>query len=114
MFLPNTIALWRRRTGVNDYDEPVWGAPVRVPCAIVHLGEGAQKSSVRTDSSASRGNVVESVADAKLLFPITVKLSLIDQIEIFGVTLQASRIEPRNNVLGRLDHYEVDFIRVRP
>ena len=76
---------------------------------MVHLNGLAAISSVRTDQSASRGNAEERTEIAKLLFPSTVTIGLEDKFEILGHTLRVIKIQPRNSVLGRLDHYEVDF-----
>lgn len=109
MFIPNTFGLLARRTTRNIHSEWSYGVAKRVPCAIVHLTKGAEKTTVRADSSASRGNAEESVAAAKILFPTSVNIQVNDRFEIKGVYLRVVKIEPRNDVLGRHDHNEIDL-----
>jgi DNA-binding transcriptional regulator/RsmH inhibitor MraZ len=80
-----------------------------VPCAIVHSTRANLKTPVRADSSASRGAAEEKVAVSKILFPKTVAIDTNDKFEIDGKILRVTGIEERKNVLGQLDHFEVDF-----
>jgi hypothetical protein len=98
-----------RKTARNIHGETVWADPIEVPCGVVHLKKTVQKSSVRTDSSASRGNAEEIVVSAKILFPVYVEIEQGDRFEIMGFRLEAINIEPRNNVRGEHDHNEADF-----
>lgn len=109
MFRPNTKALLRRAGGRNVYGEQQVDAGQVVPCAVVHLNKKVQKTPVRADSSASRGNAEEFVSVSKILFPAKVQLAIGDVLEIHGVRLRATAVEPRLDVPGRLDHFEVDF-----
>jgi hypothetical protein len=109
MFLPNTTGLLTHKTGQDRFAQATYAEPKTVPCGIVHLNKAAAKTSVRTDSSASRGNAEEQVSVAKILFPITVAIVAGDKFEIQGITLRVLTIEPRLDVLGRHDHNEVDF-----
>ena len=109
MFRPNIHCLISRLTG--DYD--IHGQPAHEPaksawCAVVRLSTGRKKTSVRADSSASRGNAIEEVSDAKILFMPFEPVGDGDKIEVSGVTLRVIRVEQRFSVTGLLDHYEVD------
>jgi hypothetical protein len=109
MFVPNTFGMLSRRSIKNAYGEYSFAAPVRVPCAIVHSTRKNLKTPVRADSSASRGAAEEKIAVSKLLFPKTVAIDTNDKFEIDGKVLRVIGIEERKNVLGQLDHFEIDF-----
>jgi hypothetical protein len=109
MFIPNTTGLLSRKTGKDQYSQIVYGPAVTVPCAIVHLDAKIEKTPVRADSSASRGNAEEQVSVSKILFPKTVKPADQDKFQISGIALRVMRVEERRDVLGVIDHYEVDL-----
>jgi len=111
MFVPNTTGVLRRQTGSNIYGEPTYGHPKTVPCGVVRLAIAAEATSVRTDSSASRGAADEPEAVAKILFPANVDISIGDRFEIQTIILRCKKIEPRLAVTGKLDHWECDFDR---
>lgn len=112
MFLPNTYGMLSRKNGTNIFAEQIFGSPVKTPCAVVHLQETQVKSPIRADSSASRGNAEELTEMAKILFPRNIVLHVGDKFTILGFSLEVAKIEPRNDVLGKLDHYEVDLSQV--
>lgn len=108
MFKPNqtcTITLASRKTDL--YGRPLPGRKVRERCSVVFLNVTQEHSSVRADSSASRGNAEETTASAKLLMTTATKASVDDIIEIGGAVLKISGKSPRFDVRGNLDHYEV-------
>jgi hypothetical protein len=107
--IPNTFGMLSRRGAKNIYGEFAFQAPKRVPCAIVHSTSANLKTPVRADSSASRGAAEEKVAVTKILFPANVAIATNDKFEIDGKILRVTGIEDRKNVLGKLDHFEVDF-----
>jgi hypothetical protein len=111
MFLPNRPCQIRKRIpSFNVYGEPEDGyaPPVDALCGIVKLTFGVDQTSVRTDSSASRGNADEITADARLLFRPLYDIALGDMIVAEGRTLKVVDVQPRIAVIGRLDHYQVD------
>lgn len=112
MFLPNTYGMLSRKLGTNVFAEQTFGAAVKTPCAVVHLQAIDVKSPIRADSSASRGNADEMTEMAKILFPRNIVLHIGDKFTIQGLSLEISKIEPRLDVLGNLDHYEVDMTQV--
>lgn len=112
MFLPNTYGMLSRKLGTNVYAEQLFSAPVKTPCAVVHLQAINVKSPIRADSSASRGNADEMTEMATILFPRSIKLNIGDKFSIQGLSLEISKIEPRLSVLGSLDHYEVGMTQV--
>jgi hypothetical protein len=109
MMIPNTTGLLARQTGKDIYAQSSYAAPVVVPCAVVNLNTKVVKTPVRADSSATRGNAEEEVSVSKILFPKTVALTEGDKFIISGVNLRIIGIRQQNNVLGQLDHFEVDL-----
>ncbi len=73
-------------------------------------GRPAEPTSVRSDSSASRGNAQELVmTNAKILFPAHVRIAIGDRFEIQSYDLGLVGREPRISVAGELDHLECLF-----
>lgn len=109
MFIPNTTGKLYRRTGKDMHSEPTFAAARTVLCAIVHLNKATEKTAVRADQTASRGNAEQFVSAAKLLFPANVVPVINDKFEIRGFTLRVIKVEPRLAVTGKHDHNEVDL-----
>jgi hypothetical protein len=109
MFLPNTTGTLYRQTAKNLYGEPSFAQPRVVACGIVRLVAKAEKTSVRADSSASRGNADEEVTTSKILFPVAADPRIGDRFDIQGFVLRMIARHPRLSVYGHLDHYEVDL-----
>jgi hypothetical protein len=111
MFKPNAFCSVSRMS--EDYD--IHGRQQehvvyrRVSCGVVSLMASRQKSSVRADSSASRGAVDERVADSKILFLPGVDIRIGDKVDIHDFSLQVTGLHPRYNMAGRMDHLEVDL-----
>ena len=110
MFLPNTYGVLFSKTGRNRHGEPVFAEGKPVECAVVRLSRVQQPTSVRADSSASRGNASElAMSAAKILFPVSVTVAIGDRFKIASYDLVVTAREPRLSVTGDLDHYECDF-----
>lgn len=109
MFRPNVYCEIQRRSGVNGYGKPAFSAPERVMCGIVRLERESLKTSVRADSSATRGSAKEAVATARILFLREVRLSEGDVVEVMGIKLTVQSVWPRHHVNGRFDHWQVDL-----
>lgn len=74
------------------------------------LTSTSEATSVRTDSSASRGASREIVADARLLFPQGSEVKIDDRVDVLGHSLKVVSVFPRQALGGRLDHYQVDLM----
>lgn len=108
MFRPNqscTIVIASGRTDV--YGQALASRRVSERCAVVRLVTTNQKSSVRADSSATRGNADELVSDSLILLTKTTQANQDDLIEVAGMTLRILSKHPRFSVTGELDHYEI-------
>ena len=77
-------------------------------CSVLKLDLAVAKSSVRVDSSASRGYAHEQVVVGRLLFSKFEKLAVGDRVDLMGVSLKVASCMPRISVTGDLDHYQVD------
>lgn len=106
MFIPNTFANVFHRRGYNLYGEPHFDEPKRVPCAVVKLDIISDKTSVRTDSSASRGNANELLTETRLLFVAGQGVGLGDKVDFEGTLMVITQIFPRRNVNGEIDHLD--------
>jgi len=109
MLRPNKTAWVERQQAHNLYGEMVYGKPFAVSCAIVRLQGISGKTSVRADSSASRGSIDEATTKAKILFAKDIQILVNDKITIEGFVMLVKSVQPRFNVYGDLDHYEVEL-----
>lgn len=109
MFRPNLKCKLATYEKADGYGKRQYGPWKTVPCAIVKLVQESKKTSVRTDSSATRGTAQEILANARLLFPKYVSLKPGDRVSILGFELTVVSVFPRHNVLGNQDHWEIDF-----
>lgn len=108
MFRPNQNCQIRKVGGKTDvYGMPIAGPLVPERLAIINLNLVAVKSSVRADSSASRGNANELEADAKFLLTKTTVAEIDDMIVYGGNEFRIVSKFPRHDLQGRLDHYEI-------
>lgn len=108
MFRPNTVAsLLRKDAKRNIHGKESFQAPVPLPCAVVSLADRVVESSVRADSTASRGAAEQEVLQAKILIPIHVAVKKGDVIKVLGRLVEISSVHPRNDVFGRPHHQEI-------
>lgn len=94
--------------GRDIYGSPQLGPARPALCSIVRFEIGADKTSVRTDSSASRGNAEEATAAVRLLFPPLYRVTTGTVVEMLGARVEIISVHPRHAVSGELDHYQVD------
>ena len=110
MLLPNAKFILQKSGGNDVYGQPVPGKKTTERGSIVKFPVTDVKSSVRSDSSASRGNAHEFQADAVVLLTANTAAVLHDIMIIRGLTLKISAIHPRYNAQGVLDHFETTLI----
>lgn len=110
MFRPNTHCLLFVRSDTQDlYGSYTFDDPITVPCTVVAMDLKVTKTSVRADSSASRGRAEEEIGTARILFKADATIKEGDQVQMDGNTLDCTRIFQRHDVLGKIDHLQVDF-----
>lgn len=115
MFFPNTRCdLYRRSTSKDNFGRFQYNPKVSTPCAVIFLDVTIQKSSVRADTSGSRGQAEQFQGDAMLLFPKHIRLTEGDVTFIDSKWLEIIEVEPRRNVMGRVDHLQVVLRKVEP
>ncbi len=109
MFRPNQTCRIQLASGKTDlYGQPTPGRTITERCAVVKLLLTNEKSSVRADSSASRGNANEMQAVSVVLLAPTTRAAIDDILEIAGHKLRIMGYFPRFDVTGRLDHVQVE------
>jgi hypothetical protein len=76
---------------------------------MVRRDTKTEDTTVRADSSATRGNSKEFVATGRILVKPNVKPNWDDLLIVEGKVYRIKEVETRFNVAGKLDHYELDF-----
>jgi hypothetical protein len=110
MFQPNLVGKLARLAGRDVHNRATYTAPTDCPFGAVNLDVGAQKTSVRADSSASRGSADEIAAmRAKILVPSWIAIAIGDKFEFDGMTFQIANRHTRRSVTGAIDHIECDM-----
>jgi len=107
MNVPCTLA---SRTGSDVYGQPVLGKPRPIKCAVLKFELKRVKTTIRSDASGTRGHADESTAQIAILVAKDTVVELDDILELRGVGSRVSCVRPRYNVMGRLDHYEVEAL----
>lgn len=113
LFRPNLDCVVVQSSGKDVYGQPKPATRFKERCAVVRLQTTSLKSSVRADSSASRGSAQELVADTLLLLSKNTHARIDDVIEVAGKKLRVIGIHPRYDLLGALDHHEVEAMTWR-
>lgn len=90
------------------YGQPTFDSGVVEKCAVIMLVNKSQHTTVRADSSASRGHGDEIVASAKLiLIPLT-KAAIGDRLVIDGIALRViSRMPVYDTLTGKITGFQV-------
>jgi hypothetical protein len=107
-FRPNTTGLLlRKQAKRNIHGKEFFDAPQPVAIAIVHLADKVEETSVRADSSASRGSGEQDTLQAKILVGPAVLVSEGDVIKVAGRIVEVASIHQRFDVFGRHHHNEL-------
>ena len=107
MFRPNQDCHIQKSSGKNDvYGMPVPGAKVKERLAIIELNIASEKSAVRADTSASRGNAQEFEVISKFLLAKNTAAEINDILLYGGHGFRIKSLFPRHDLQGSLDHYE--------
>lgn len=109
MFIPNVRCTITTNSGFDQYGARVAGPSVESMCGIVKLEVGTQRTSVRADSSASRGHNEEAIVDARLLFSAGTDIQSGYKVRVHGFDLKVLSVFPRYSVNGDFDHWQVDL-----
>lgn len=106
MFLPNIPCKVHLKEDPNVYGESQVGPAIDEMCAIVRLRVESTHTTVRADSSASRGYADEFVSATLILLAPTTHARLDDMLVVMGVPVRVKSLFPRYDVSGVLDHFE--------
>lgn len=107
MLMPNQTCMLIKSAGNDVYGQPIPGIQSRERCSVVSMPTADVKSSVRSDSSASRGNAHEEQTNGKILLTAVTKAVMHDILVVRGQKLKIISTHPRFNAAGKLDHIEV-------
>ncbi|AGC36051.1 hypothetical protein B7L88_gp007 [Rhizobium phage RHEph10] len=106
MFTPNFLGTFQQVTGRNLDGEETYSDPLPLQLSVVRLAARSEKTSVRSDSSASRGQADQLTADAVILTK-NEALRVDDLVQVMDFKLRVVGHHPRLSVFGILDHYEI-------
>jgi hypothetical protein len=107
MFIPNLDCWIRKVTGYNADGEEILAPKVLERCAIVRYRKELFHTTVRADSSATRGYADENRADIIVLLQPDTQGKIGDQLELQGMKVRIVSSFPRHNHAGVLEHNEV-------
>lgn len=109
MFSPNQTGMMSRQASRDVHGRVNFGTAFECPFAVVNMLVSGQKTSVRADSSASRGAADEIAAQrAKILLPSYADPVIGDKFN-FRLDFRIISAHPRFSVSGDLDHWECDL-----
>lgn len=109
-FTPNMVATIRRRIGLDVYGMPILGEPKEIQIAVVNARRRQEKTTVRSDSSASRGAADQITTDlGRILVARHEAVEIGDVISFDGDSYMVVSRHLRRTVFGTLDHYECDI-----
>lgn len=100
----------RKFLGYDAFGAPQLGAKIREKCDVVTLKVEYEHTTVRADSSGSRGHGEEPRSKNRLLMSPKTKLDLNDQLTVAGVVLRITSKHARFDVTGKLHHWEVEGV----
>lgn len=110
MFTPNLRGSVRRMIARDVHARAVFGEPVVAEFAIVNLRLQSAPTTVRADSSASRGAADELLAEnTRIMFSSVTEVEIGDAFDFEGKSYRISAVFRRRSVFGRLDHIECDL-----
>lgn len=109
MFSPNSVGQISKANSFDKWGKPLVSAGVDCPYSQVMLKNTAAKTSVRADSSASRGQADEVTASARVLIVKFITPAIGDEFLAEGTRYRITSVFPRKTVFGQLDHWECDL-----
>lgn len=107
MFIPTIPCTVRLKYKTNVYGEASLSEPVAERCNLVRMRVESEHTTVRADSSATRGYADEFAASNVILLAPNTAARFDDQITVLGVSIRVKSLHPRYDVQGRIDHFEV-------
>ena len=110
MFCPNLIGSIKDKVGRDVHGRHILGGSRPCPFGPVSLNIGAIKTSVRADSSASRGSADQiAVERGVILIPHYIEVDRGDIFSFQDVDFEIVAIHTRFAVDGFLDHFQCEL-----
>lgn len=107
MFRPNLDAKIRRKIGRDLFGKEAFDEPFPVRCGVVNMSAFVEATSVRADSTASRGAAEELVLQSKILVPVGTPVAAGDLMYLLDLVIEITSRTPRVNTQGEIDHLEL-------
>lgn len=108
MFIPNINCTIRKKGKPDLYGQATAGVERAERCAVVKMRNESAHTTLRADSSATRAHADEFVTSNRILLQSTTSAQIDDQLNLMGMSIRIKSMHPRMNVLGGLDHFEVE------
>lgn len=99
----------QRVAGRDIHNRETFMPATQCPFGPVNLIIKDLKTTVRADSSASRGAADETTSTAKILVPAAVTINRGDKFSFQGQDYRVTTIHNRFSVFGEFDHQECDM-----
>lgn len=110
MFIANLTGSLQKITGRDVHGRHELSPSMPCPFSPVSLANASTKTTVRADSSASRGSSDERVTErGKVLIPTFISVSNNDIFTFQGIKYEIVMVHQRYSTGGRLDHFECDL-----
>jgi hypothetical protein len=106
-FIGNVPVKIEKLKGYDEFGQPKIFSSKKSRCSVVKLINKIEKTSVRTDSSASRSNAMEETGTSKLLLQLNSGVGLGDKLVVMGIDLKVDWIHYRNDTSGKPHHLEI-------
>lgn len=107
MIIPTLVVMRQPPVATDLHGQPITGAVTREMVTPVKLAFADQHTTVRTDSAASHGHGYEITSNVVILALPKTKIAIRDILTIYGNKVVVTKVHPRFQVNGKLDHVEV-------
>ncbi|WP_374335523.1 hypothetical protein [Methyloversatilis sp.] len=97
----------RSKSETNLYGQASWGLYRASKCSVIKLKTSVGNTTVRADSSGTRGHADERILDAVLLFLPSDMVRMGDEVTVGGIVGEVISIEGIFDIYGKIDHYRV-------
>ncbi|WJW83865.1 hypothetical protein QU516_17140 (plasmid) [Moellerella wisconsensis] len=103
----STATVYRKSRKLDIYGQPTLSFAGKYPVGFIRFIKAYDKTSVRADSSASKGKADITLFDAAFVMPKSSRLEIDDILLVEGVKLEVKSIHDRFGLRGKEGHYEV-------
>ncbi|MCU8815585.1 hypothetical protein [Klebsiella quasipneumoniae] len=96
-----------KKGGMDLYGEAKYEFAAQIKMGVVSFVDSIDKTSVRADSSASRGKAEIALFDAVFIVPLSAPIAKEDVLIVNGKKMRVESIHQRWGLRGCPGHYEV-------